>query len=187
MTQVITPEVAVSTPIRPTKLAHVVFRTQQLQALIQWYCKLLCAHVVFESDHIAFLTYDDEHHRIALLASDTLSERAQSPAVGFYHIAFTYQDLASLLRNYLRLKADRVLPYRTIVHGPTVSMYYRDPDGNEIELQIDVFPSAEAATAWMRGDAFLGNPIGIEFDPEDLLRRFNAGEAIENLTRRADD
>jgi len=28
-------------------------------------------------------------------------------------------------------------------HRPTTSMYYRDPDGNRVELQIDNFPTAK--------------------------------------------
>ena len=38
------------------------------------------------------------------------------------------------------------MPVRTINHGPTVSMYYKDPDGNQVELQVDVFDKAGAAS-----------------------------------------
>ena len=172
--------------VRPTKFAHAVFRTRQLQAMIDWYCTVLGAHVVFGNARIAFLTYDDEHHRIALVASDELADRAPSMSVGFYHCAFTYAGLPQLLQNYVRLKAVGIMPYRSIVHGPTVSMYYRDPDGNELELQIDAFPSADEATEWMKGDAFSGNPIGILFEAEGMLRRYEAGESVASLTRRAD-
>ena len=27
---------------------------------------------------------------------------------------------------------------------PTISMYYRDPDGNKVEMQVDVFETAAA-------------------------------------------
>ena len=39
----------------------------------------------------------------------------------------------------VRLKAAGILPYWCINHGPTTSLYYKDPDGNVIELftQID--------------------------------------------------
>jgi hypothetical protein len=79
---------------------------------------------VFGNEKIAFLTYDDEHHRIALIGSEDLVDRARSPSVGFYHAAFTYEGLPQLLQNYVRLKAVGIIPYRTMVHGPTVSMYY---------------------------------------------------------------
>jgi len=47
-----------------------------------------------------------------------------------------------------------------------ISRYYRDPDGNKIELQVDNYDSKEAADAFMTGDLFAVNPIGSDFDPE---------------------
>ena len=50
----------------PSKLAHVVFRTSRFEAMRDWYCDVLAAAVVHENDGmLAFLTYDDEHHRFA--------------------------------------------------------------------------------------------------------------------------
>src|SRR4029078_11913987 len=65
-------------------------------------------------------------------------------------------------------RATRVIrPYRAIEHGPTTSMYYADPDGNRVELQVDNFESPEEATAWMSSPALAANPSGVDFDPED--------------------
>jgi hypothetical protein len=63
-------------------------------------------------------------------------------------------------------------------------MYYKDPDGNRVELQVDNYPSAEEANRWMRSGDFAANPIGVVFDPDDLLARYRAGEPIEKLTTR---
>jgi len=169
---------------RPRKLAHLVFRTQQLNVMRDWYCAVLGAHVVFANEQIAFMTYDDEHHRVALInepADAALAQRA-----GFHHAAFTYDSLAELLQTYSRLKQDGIVPHLCILHGPTVSMYYRDPDGNDIELQIDVFETADEATTWMVGQAFSNNPIGILFDPDDMVHRYRVGEPLPALIRRAD-
>jgi hypothetical protein len=65
-------------------------------------------------------------------------------------------------------------------------MYYADPDGNQIELQVDNYDKIEDATAFFYSEAFAENPIGVEFDPEDLLRRLRAGEPEEDLKRRPD-
>ncbi len=173
--------------VTPIKLAHLVFRTRRLSQMVDWYRTVLGAHVVFAADEITFLTYDDEHHRIALMGSNDWTDPAPPDSIGFYHVAFTYQSLEQLLQTYTRLKAIGILPYYPIVHGPTVSMYYRDPDGNAIELQIDVFETSDEATAWMNGEAFRRNPIGVIFDPEDMIRRYEAGEPIAQLTRRADN
>ena len=148
---------------------------------------MLEAHVVFGSDRIAFLTYDEEHHRVALIATQPFAERAPSPAVGFYHAAFTYDRLEELLDTHERLLAQGIKPWRTINHGPTISFYYADPDGNDVELQVDRFADAADAQEWMMGEAFSKNPIGIEIDPDDLRRRLAADEPLASIMVRPDE
>jgi hypothetical protein len=63
-------------------------------------------------------------------------------------------------------------------------MYYRDPDGNRVELQIDNFATAAEGEAWMRSAAFADNPIGVELDPDDLAARFRAGVPVAELVAR---
>lgn len=53
-----------------------------------------------------------------------------------------------------------------------------------IETQFDNFPSAEAATEFMRTEAFGENPIGVDFDPEEYIRRLEQGETVEELAKR---
>ncbi|KAL0263645.1 hypothetical protein SLS55_002626 [Diplodia seriata] len=70
--------------------------------------------------------------------------------------------------------------------GRTTSMYYvGDPDGNEIETQVDNFGSADAANTYMGSDALRANPIGAEFDPDELVRRLEAGEDKREIKKRA--
>ena len=124
--------------IAPEKFAHVVLKTANFDAVIEWYATVLQAPVAFRNDFIAFLTYDDEHHRVAVL--NTPGSPAPDPAAaGVHHIAYTYADLGELLATYRRLKTRGIEPARCINHGPTTSMYYRDPDGLRVELQIDNF------------------------------------------------
>ena len=172
--------------ISPAQLAHIVFRTNQLQAMVDWYLNVLRARVAYRNEKIAFLAYDDEHHRIAFVASDQYAEKPGGIRVGFYHAAFSFKTIGDLLGTYLRLKGDRVLPYRTICHGPTLSFYYRDPDANEIEFQVDAFDTPQEAEAWMAQAQFAANPIGIDVDAEDLVSRYRNGEPEAQLLRRAD-
>lgn len=170
----------------PRRLAHIALRTNRLEQMIHWYCSVLGAKVVYGSDKIAFLTYDDEHHRIALVATAQFPDKPEQVCVGYAHTAFAYDSLMELFGTYVRLKADDILPVRSINHGPTVSFYYADPDGNQIELQVDSFPDADATTAWMRSEAFERNPIGIEFDPDEMLQKLNSGVPEVELMRRPD-
>ena len=169
--------------VKPQKLAHVVRRTTRFDELVKWYCTVLGAEVVHSDGMLAFLTYDDEHHRIAIATIPGLEEKPPM-AAGTDHIAFTYGDLGDLLYTYRRLKSEGIEPYWCVNHGPSVSMYYKDPDGNGVELSVDTMPSAAAIDAWMRSGEFAANPIGVVFDPEDLVARYEAGEPLERLMAR---
>ncbi|HUI28397.1 MAG TPA: VOC family protein [Candidatus Kryptonia bacterium] len=169
--------------IAPVQLAHIVRRTSRFDAMVNWYQTVLGAHVVHSDAMLAFLTYDAEHHRIAIAAIPGLEDRPQM-AAGTDHVAFTHADLGDLLQTYARLKSEGIEPYWCINHGPTTSMYYKDPDGNRVELQIDNYPTADETNRWMRSGEFAANPIGVVFDPEDLLARYRSGEPIEQLTAR---
>lgn len=171
----------------PERLAHIVFRTNDLPAMRDWYCSVLGAHPVFGDERILFLTYDDEHHRVALIAHGPYPDPAEDVRAGFYHSAFTYPDLGVLLATFRRLRSAGIEPVRCIKHEPTVSLYYRDPDGNHVELQVDAFSTADAATEWMKGAVFAANPIGTAFDPEVMIADYERGMPHDELVHRDDD
>ena len=84
---------------------------------------------------------------------------------GLLHLAYTWDDLAGLVGVYKRVRDELdVRPRTCLRHGPTLSMYYADPDGNQLEFQIDLL-EPDAANEFMRGPAFAANPIGVVFDP----------------------
>jgi catechol-2,3-dioxygenase len=147
---------AIEMAISPRKLAHVVLRTgSNFGAMVRWYCTVLGARVVFNAGRLIFLSYDDEHHRIAIAASEDLAERPRR-ATGLDHIAFTYEDIGALLNTYARLKRAGILPFCCINHGPT--------------------------TALMQ-EQFSINPVGVEFDPEEMLARLRSGANPDELVR----
>jgi len=79
------------------------------------------------------------------------------------------------------MKARGVSPYWTINHGMTLSAYYRDPDGNQVETQFDSM-TMEQADEFMAGPLFAANPIGINVDFEQLIERFRNGASVETIT-----
>ena len=175
----------------PSKLAHIVLQTNRIDDMQKWYCKVLSARIIHDaSPFILFISYDDEHHRIAFLNPGPLAERepggggpvAAGREAGLHHIAFTFASLSDLLGNYRRLKEIGITPYWCVNHGPTTSMYYRDPDRNQIELQIDNFATADEGRAYMESPAFRKNPVGIDFDPDQLDARFRGGASVKELT-----
>ena len=169
--------------IPPVKLAHIVRRTTRFEAMLEWYTQVLGAEVVHSDGVLAFLSYDEEHHRIAIANLPGLEE--QSPtAAGTDHVAFAHADLGDLLYTYVRLRQAGIEPYWTINHGPTTSLYYKDPDGNRVELQVDNFATADECNRWMKSGDFAANPIGVVFDPDELVARYAAGEPIATLACR---
>lgn len=166
--------------ISPVKLAHIVLRTPRFQEMIAWYVQVLDARVVFESPILAFLTYDEEHHRVAFVNQPQLADR-DAGAAGVDHVAFTYASLYELVATYDRLKAAGLKPYWCINHGPTTSLYYRDPDRNQVELQIDNFDDLADLDSWMASGAFDANPIGVEFDPDLLSELLATGAPPASL------
>ncbi len=171
--------------VPPQRLAHIVLRTSRLQDMVDWYSTVLGAKPAFMNEILAFLSYDEEHHRIAFINIPGLAPQPEG-ITGFHHAAFTYASLTELMATYKRLRDLGIKPIFPINHGPTTSMYYADPDGNQIELQVDNYDNIEDATAFFFSPAFSENPIGVEFDPDELLRRVEAGEDQADLKRRPD-
>ena len=169
-------------PVSPSMFAHFVLRTANRGPLCDWYVKVLNARKVFENDYISFITYDDEHHRVAFIQVPDL-EKPSDKAWGLAHVAYTLANLGQLLGTYRRLKADGIVPVRTINHGPTVSMYYKDPDGNQVELQVDAFDKAGAAS-YFSSEPFAKNPIGVLFDADRMAADYEAGVPEAELLRR---
>jgi catechol-2,3-dioxygenase len=164
--------------IRPKKFAHIVYRTRRFEQMLHWYETVFDAKVQYQNPALAFLTYDDEHHRFALANLSLLqpdgTDTDRQGAIGVDHVAYTYASLNDLLETYAQLKQKGITPYWCVHHGITVSMYYADPDGNQMEFQVDSYSSSEDANAFINRH-FNANPIGVEYDPEDWLARLRAG------------
>ena len=174
--------------IRPQKFVHVVYRTRRFNEMLRWYQTVFDARVQHQNPALAFLTYDDEHHRFAFVNLSVLqpegTESDRVGVIGVDHVAYTYASLGDLLENYSQLKAEGIRPYWCVHHGITVSMYYADPDGNQMEFQVDSYGSNEEANAFMAGPGFGANPIGVEYEPENWLARLRDGEPPSNFLMR---
>jgi catechol 2,3-dioxygenase-like lactoylglutathione lyase family enzyme len=167
--------------IAPIRFAHVVLRTSKnFDKMVWWYKTVLEAVPVFEDQNLCFMAYDEEHHRLGIVRVPA-TLKAPKFVTGQDHIAYTYADIGELIFTYKRLKSCGVEPYWRINHGPTTSLYYQDPDGNNIELQIDNYKDADEVAAITDSGGFSENPIGEDIDFDDLARRYEAGESFESL------
>jgi catechol-2,3-dioxygenase len=167
------------------KFAHVVLQTNDLEKMRTWYCTLLNGHVVYEGHGLSFVTFDEEHHRIAFMQPPRQLEPKSPTSVGTHHVAYTFEHLDDLLGRYAELEAEGITPHVPIQHGVTTSLYYRDPDGNFVELQVDNFTEPDEATAYMSGPEFEENPIGVPFDPAKMHAARRAGVSVAELMTRS--
>jgi len=169
--------------LAPARFCHVVLRTAKYAEQVAFYKTFLGAHATYENDFLSFITYDDEHHRIAIAAFPGTGPKDRNSS-GLEHIAFAYETLADLCLAYRQRKARGIEPIWCVNHGPTTSMYYKDVDGNQLETQVDNFDTIEATNEFMTSKYFAENPLGTDFDPEELIKKLQAGENDDSLKKR---
>jgi catechol-2,3-dioxygenase len=150
--------------LSPVRLEHAGLRTTRLEAMVDWYCNVLDADIAFRSPTIAFLRYDERNHRLVIVARAQLVDKPANSA-GLDHLAFAYGGADDLGRAFRRLCDLGIEPQRSTDHGSSLSLYYSDPDGNQIELKVDTFTSDEEQVAWLSSPQFAANPLGTPFDP----------------------
>lgn len=176
---------------QPVRFAHVVYRTRRFEEMLRWYEVVFGAKIQYQDPALAFLTYDDEHHRFAIANMSVLhpagDETERSGDIGVDHVAYTYASVSDLLENYSQLREKGVAPYWCVHHDISVSMYYADPDGNQMEFQVDCIPHGTDTGKFM-AESFAINPIGVEFDPDEWLERLrNGDDEAEFLKREANE
>ncbi|WP_413865527.1 VOC family protein [Tateyamaria sp.] len=127
-----------------TRVGHIHLKVSDLERAIHFYSEVLGFNLTQRyGDQAAFLGAGDYHHHIGL---NTWHSRGAGPAheraPGLYHVAFLFPDRASL-----GAAVQRVLDHGTVLdgaadHGVSEAVYFRDPDGNGVELYRD-HPTAD--------------------------------------------
>ena len=165
---------------RPKVLSHVVFRTSRLDEMVEWYLATTHCRIAFRSPKACFITFDEEHHRIGFLWEPNLEEQTEK-AAGLNHVALRFGTLDEVLENYVALRERKIVPDRCTHHGPGMSFYYYDPDHNQVELLYDTLSDEESVRRFVESETFRKNPMGLAFDPEQLLRCAKAGVPLDRL------
>jgi catechol-2,3-dioxygenase len=160
--------------VRPSRFSHLVVKTADLGPMAAWYKTVLNAQPMFENERVCFLTYDEEHHRIMIGEAPGATPRDPA-ATGVVHWAYAFETFDQLVNAYERLRDQGIVPKSCINHGFTTSLYYPDPDGNEVELAMDNFSDTETMNEWFSRGGFDRNFIGVPFDPEEMLKRHREG------------
>jgi catechol 2,3-dioxygenase len=174
-------------PVIHPKFHHVNLKTTRLQEMIDFYGTLVGAEVVFQDQVGAWLSNDGANHRVALLAFPNFVDDAEKDTrTGMHHSAFEYDSFDELMSTYVRLRDKGITPAICLDHGMTFSYYYADPDGNNVELQVDNFGDWAKSTEWMRtSPEFKANPIGQFLDPEQVIADHQAAMSHAEIHAKA--
>lgn len=164
-------------------ISHYGIRAQHLKEMVEWYRTVFEAKVQHENEFLAFLTYDDEHHRLVLFEDPETVEKVPT-AAGIDHVGYGLAGFGDLVATYERLKSNGITPFLPLNHGFTTSLYYRDPDGNEVELSVDNFRTKEECNAFVTSERMneIGRPpFGYVFDADDLAALYHRGASDDEL------
>lgn len=169
--------------IERPRLHHYGLTTGRLDEMLDWYAKvvgveptMLPQSTIPGTDlRAAFVSNDAAHHRIAMFGWPGL---AADPDAGRHariqHTAWQHASIGDLLDAYERVKGLGIEPQACIDHGPSIAFYYRDPDGNVVELLADTGGSPATASA-----------LGTFIDPERMAQARRDGASEGELHDRA--
>jgi len=146
------------------ELGHLVLYVRDLSASVHFYRDVLGWRQIIggDEDSLAFRAAgfsapsNRTHHELLLI--EVGPDAARLPAgrrLGLYHFGLKVGDSDDDLREALAtLEANNVPVLGASDHTVTHSLYIADPDGNEIELYIDV-PGVD----WRSDPALIAAPI----------------------------
>ncbi len=123
--------------------SHCVLKVRDLEGMIDFYRDTLGFRVSDRGPlpgageggpELVFLSgSSSDHHQLALLGA-----RGPEEATSLDHNAFRVDSLADVKTMFARVSADpRVAAAAPITHGNAISVYFKDPEGNGIEVFCD--------------------------------------------------
>ena len=121
------------------ELGHVVLYVTNLQRVATFYREILGFNEVAQKPGMAVFSSGRTHHELLLIEVGGIPQVSRAPRPGLYHIGFKIGDTIDELKAAKReLEAAGVTIVGSSDHGMTNSLYIKDPDGNELELYVDV-------------------------------------------------
>jgi len=125
---------------RPMYLGHVNIFVRNVERSRQWYADVLGLHTYgYRPGRAAFLAADlEQSHEIALVQVGEEAPSPQKGQVGLNHLAWMVPSLEDLKEAYQRLKDKGVPIERVTDHGISIGVYFRDPDGNGLEVSYEL-------------------------------------------------
>src|SRR3984893_1504938 len=185
-------------PIVHPRLHPLGLTTSNLDALVEWYRKVLGMGIVHRTSaaasgkdvpaiNAAWVTNDEANHRLAFVQLPRLkADPDRSHHQRLQHVAFEYRTLDDLLCTYARLKGLGIEPLLCTDGGSQTAFYYEDPDHNSVELDVDNYGDSWTSGEHLRhSPEFAKNPIGHFVDPDKVLASREAGATAAEISEMA--
>ena len=188
----------------PLRFSEVVLQTLHFERLREWYRTLLGADPYFERTptpedlaaaipglsraadlRLCFFRVHLDYPYTQTIGIFRVPGLQDAPPAGpgLHHMQLRHASLGELFDRYERLKSVGITPHRTANHGPGTSFYYRDPDGNVVELSAANFDTEAEYLAYLASDAYRANPSGLEIDADEYVARYRRGVPQAELVR----
>ena len=133
------------------RVGHVVLRVTDVDAAEAFYRDALGMETVRRSEGAAFMSFGTQHHDIGLFSVNGEHTRGN---VGLGHVALVVDGgMPELQELHQRLLDNGVEIASLTDHGMTKSVYFNDPDGNRLEIYVDLMEPLD-------GKRFLAERVG---------------------------
>tara|TARA_Y100000588_G_scaffold67899_2_gene68867 strand:+ start:3680 stop:4126 length:447 start_codon:yes stop_codon:yes gene_type:complete len=125
------------------ELGHIVLYVRDLRKSSEFYKDILgWKRVAIIEDKAVMFSSGRTHHELLIIeAGHYATPIPKNPRIGMYHFGLKIGNTDEELRSAIKQLRESDVPIAgTADHHVTHSVYISDPDGNEIELYIDVQP-----------------------------------------------
>src|SRR5687768_5231175 len=101
--------------VRAPYISHYGIRAKNYRDMIEWYKIVFGASIQHENEFLAFMTFDDEHHRFVIFEDPDTVERIPT-AAGVDHMGYGVADYGDLVATYERLASHSIMPFAQLNH-----------------------------------------------------------------------
>ena len=117
------------------RLGHVGLYVTDVPRMVDFYTRVL-GFVVTDTDdkrHLTFLSRSaQDHHQVVLVAG-----RASGVKETVQQVSFNVGSLEAVQRVFSRISDSEAYDLNPVTHGIAFSIYFRDPEGNRLEMFAD--------------------------------------------------
>ena len=130
-------------PINIKRTGHLVLRVKDLERSKRFFTDIMGLKLTGDNGKkMLFFSSDFEanHHMLAIVQAGPGEAPEPDPArqIGMHHVAYELPSFADLKEAYRIFKGNGVKIHQCVFHGVTKSIYFSDPDGNQLEVYCNV-------------------------------------------------